>query len=102
LVINSPGLAEYTAEGWEKAALLAAGELKPNIIIIAHTSTGYDYAPRVAALLDGSCITSVSGIELSDGSIRYRRSGFHGKWICCIKKGTAPCNHRSSRCFSRL
>lgn len=90
LVINSPGLAEYTAEGWEKAALLAAGELKPNIIIIAHTSTGYDYAPRVAALLDGSCITSVSGIELSDGSIRYRRSGFHGKLDMLYKEGKQP------------
>ncbi len=90
LVITSPGLAEYTAEGWEKAVLLAAGELKPDIIIIAHTSTGYDYAPRVAARLDGSCITSVSGIEISEGSIRYRRSGFHGKLDMLYKAGQLP------------
>ena len=45
LVINSPGLAEYTCEGWEKAALLAAEQIMPDIIIIAHTSTGADYAP---------------------------------------------------------
>jgi len=79
LVINSPGLAEYTCEGWERAALLAAEIIAPDIIIIAHTSSGYDYAPRVAALLGGCCITSVSGIEFSEGKITYRRSGFHGK-----------------------
>ena len=90
LVINSPGLAEYTAEGWEKAALLAAQQLKPDLIIIAHTSTGYDYAPRVAARLDGSCITSVSGIEISEGSIKYRRSGFHGKLDLLYKAGKLP------------
>lgn len=79
LVVNSPGLAEYTCEGWERAAMLATDRVNPDIIIIAHTSTGYDYAPRIAALLDVSCITSVSGIELSGDKIYYRRSGFHGK-----------------------
>ncbi|MGE5389983.1 MAG: electron transfer flavoprotein subunit alpha/FixB family protein [Deltaproteobacteria bacterium] len=79
LVISSPGLAEYTCEGWERAAITAAEQIMPDIIIIAHTSTGYDYAPRVAALLDGCCITSVSGIEVTDGCLTYCRSGFHGK-----------------------
>ncbi|HNX29597.1 MAG TPA: electron transfer flavoprotein subunit alpha/FixB family protein [Syntrophomonadaceae bacterium] len=90
LVINSPGLAEYTGEGWEKTAILAAGEIKPDIIIIAHTSTGYDYAPRVAARLDGSCITSVSGIEISEGDISYRRGGFHGKLDLLYRAGQRP------------
>ncbi len=90
LVINSPGLTEYTWEGWEKAALLAAEKINPDIIIIAHTSTGYDYAPRVAALLDGSCITSVSGLEFTPGVIQYRRSGFHGKLDLLYKAGKSP------------
>lgn len=90
LVINSPGWAEYTCEGWEKAALLAAGQIMPDIIIIAHTSTGYDYAPRVAALLEGGCITSVTGIEFTPDGIRYRRSGFHGKLDLLYKAGKTP------------
>lgn len=90
LVINSTGLAEYTCEGWERAAIVAAEQIKPDIIIIAHTSTGYDYAPRLAALLDGCCITSVCGIDISGDSLTYRRSGFHGKLDLLYKAGKPP------------
>lgn len=90
LLINSTGLAEYTCEGWERAAIMAAGQIKPDIIIIPHTSTGYDYAPRVAALLDGCCITSVSGIERLGDSLTYRRSGFHGKLDMLYGRGKTP------------
>lgn len=90
LVINSPGLAQYTCEGWERAVLIAAEQLKPDIIIIAHTSTGSDYAPRVAARLDGSCITSVCGLDFSGNSLAYRRSGFHGKLDLLYKEGKPP------------
>lgn len=90
LVINSPSLAEYTCEGWERAVLLVAEQIRPDIIIIAHTSTGYDYAPRIAALLEGGCITSVSGTELSGDSIRYRRSGFYGKLDLLYAAGKLP------------
>lgn len=90
LVINSPGLAQYTCEGWERAALAAAEHIRPDIIIIAHTSTGTDYAPRVAAGLDGCCITSVCCIEFSEGSPAYRRSGFHGKLDLLYKGGKPP------------
>ena len=90
LVINSPSLAQYTCEGWEKAAIMAAEHIKPDIIIIAHTSNGYDYAPRLAALLDGCCITSVSGIELTGESIAYRRSSFHGKLDLLYEAGKLP------------
>lgn len=79
LVINSPALREYTSEGLEKAAITAAEDLQPDIIIIPHTSQGYDYAPRLAAFLDASCVTSVSAVENINGSPAFRRSGFHGK-----------------------
>jgi len=90
LVINSPGLAQYTCEGWERAALIAAEQIRPDIIIIAHTSTGADYAPRVAAQMDGCCITSVCGIEFFEGNIAYRRSGFHGKLDLLYRGGKPP------------
>ncbi len=90
LVVNSPALREYTGEGWEKAVLLAAEQIKPDIIIIAHTSSGYDYAPRVAARLDGGCITSVTGVELSPQGVRYIRSGFHGKLEMLYSPGKSP------------
>lgn len=90
LIINSPGLAEYTCEGWERAAIIAAERVGPDIIIIAHTSTGYDYAPRVAAMLDCCCITSVNGIESSRDTIAYRRSSFYGKLDMLYGVGQPP------------
>ncbi len=90
LLVTSPALAEYSGEGWEKAALIAVEEIKPDIIIIAHTASGYDFAPRLAAHLDASCLTSVNGVELGDNGVRYRRSGFHGKVDVLYEAGPAP------------
>lgn len=89
-LVNNPNLANYSSEGWEQAALIAVKEINPHIIIIGHTSTGYDYAPRLAAHLNAACITSVSGIVIKDGHLSYRRNSFHGKLDVLYGVGDKP------------
>lgn len=90
LVIEGNVFTNYSSEAWEKAALAAAERLHPDFVIIPHTSSGYDYAPRVAALMGASCITSVSGIEQSTDAVRFRRAGFHGKLDMVYETGKSP------------
>lgn len=90
IILNGTAFAQYSSEAWEKAALAAAERLSPDFIIIPHTSSGYDYAPRVAAMLDASCITSVTSVEASGDGISFMRTGFHGKLDMLYETGKDP------------
>ncbi len=90
LVIDSPSLAEYSAEAWSSAALIAARKLDAQMILIADTSRGSDYAPHVAAALGAACITSVYAVEVTDGIPQFRRAGFHAKLDMVYECGTGP------------
>ncbi|HPS57491.1 MAG TPA: electron transfer flavoprotein subunit alpha/FixB family protein [Spirochaetota bacterium] len=90
LAVDGSAFMHYSAEAWTKAALAASQKLSPDLVIIPHTSAGYDYAPRVAAILGASCITSVTGVETSEGKPRFRRAGFHGKIEMAYETGEVP------------
>jgi len=90
LHVSSPELEIYSAEGWERAGLAAAAATRPDIILIPHTSAAYDYGPRLAAGLEAPCITAVTGIELKEGFMELRRSGFHGKLDIILKVSGFP------------
>lgn len=90
LMVPGNAFTYYSSLAWEKAAVAAAGRLKPDLIIIPHTSAGYDYAPRVAAMLDALCITSVTAVEKPCQGPAFRRSGFHGKLDMVYETGNLP------------
>ncbi|HQO40179.1 MAG TPA: electron transfer flavoprotein subunit alpha/FixB family protein [Spirochaetota bacterium] len=90
LVMIDSAFEHYSSSAWEKASLIAAEKINPDIIVIPHTAAGYDYAPRVAALMDASCISSVTAVENSDGRTLFRRSGFHGKLDMLYEAGKFP------------
>jgi electron transfer flavoprotein alpha subunit len=62
IAADHEALALYNPETYIAALTALAAEIKPASILIAHTATGWDYAPRLAVALEGSCITAVSGI----------------------------------------
>lgn len=90
LILDGSAFAQYSSVSWEKAALAAAEKLSPDYIIIPHTSSGYDYAPRVAAMLDASCITSVTSVQKSGDRVSFMRAGFYGKLDMLYESGRTP------------
>lgn len=79
LSVNSANLKNYNNEGYRSAIIGIIHDFRPDLIIIPHTPTGYDFAPGLAISLNAACITSVDSIGLADETLIYTRSGFFGK-----------------------
>jgi len=66
---ESPLFANYRAEPYTRAIVLAAHELGATSVVGLASSTGKDCLPRVAASLNGAMASDIVGVN-SDGSIR--------------------------------
>ncbi len=79
----------YNAEAYKSAALEVLETFDPQYICMPHTATGFDLAPRLAAHLNASCITSVEKVCAREGNIRFIRSMFNGKLQAEMSPATA-------------
>ena len=55
IAVTGNSLEKYTAEAYISALYELACELRPDLIIIPHSPSGYDYAPQVAVKLNAAC-----------------------------------------------
>lgn len=78
IAADHPLLSDYNAEAWISALTAVLKEIEPSHIIIPHTATGWDYAPRLAVALEGSCHTGVTGFTVDDPP-RFIRQICNGK-----------------------
>jgi len=78
LALENENLSCYNAEAHLQALAGLARERKPALILIAHTATGWDFAPRLAAALGASCCTGITGFKIGD-PIRFLRGICGGK-----------------------
>ncbi len=67
----------------------AMEELKPDIIIAAHTSMGMDFLPGLAVSMGASCITGVKKITVESGQFVFVRSVWNGKFDAMIRSEKA-------------
>jgi electron transfer flavoprotein alpha subunit len=79
LVVENPALKDYTPEGYGAAlaALLADREIE--LVLAAHTATGYEFLPRVAADMGRPLVTAAFDVGLTDGGVVASRTGYNGK-----------------------
>ena len=78
LALENEHFSVYNAEAYLQALARIVSERQPAFILIAHTSTGWDFAPRLAVAVKGSCSTGVTGFESGD-RIRFHRAICGGK-----------------------
>ncbi len=52
LLVDDPALAEYTEGGYVQAVRSLVEANAPRVVLLAHTSQGYDLAPGIAGVLD--------------------------------------------------
>jgi electron transfer flavoprotein alpha subunit len=62
LALEHPELPLYNAEAYLSALTAIMVQRQPSYVVIPHTATGWDYAPRLAVRAHGSCLTAVNGI----------------------------------------
>ncbi len=91
IIVDSPALAEYTADGYVTALAAVIGEVTPDLVFLPHTYQTRDFAPALAARIGRALITDVTAIKKDGNSIAFVRPVFQGKLNADVQPaGPAP------------
>src|SRR5215813_3710574 len=78
VTLEHAALEPYTPDGYTAALQDAIGQLSPTYVLLPHTYQTRDFAPKLAARLDRSIITDVTGIK-AGAETAFVRPMFQGK-----------------------
>lgn len=79
LVVKDEQLSAYTTDAYSQAFLQIIDEVKPEALVIGHTSLGKDLSPRLAAKLGVGLIADCTAIENDGGQPVFVRPIYSGK-----------------------
>lgn len=72
-------LASYSTDGYTQAFTQIINSIQPDAILIGHTATGRDYAPRVAARLNLGLISDCTAVAVEGNDVVFTRPIYAGK-----------------------
>lgn len=75
---GEPGFAEYDSERWTACAAQVVREATPAAVLIGHTTSGADLAPRLAFRLEAGVATGCIAIAAEGGTLRFTRPCYGG------------------------
>ena len=78
LINDNAIFANFHAEAWLPDLSKMIAEVAPSIVLIGHSETGTDLAPRLAFRLDVDVATGCESIEIMNGQPHMTRSCFGG------------------------
>jgi electron transfer flavoprotein alpha subunit len=91
IVVDSPALGEYTADGYVAALAGLIERESPSLVFLPHTYQTRDFAPALAASLGRALVTDVTAIKKQEAALTYVRPIFQGKLSAEIEAaGPAP------------
>ena len=91
LLVESPQLQSYSAEGYANALARAIQEYRPYAVLVPSTSMGRDFAPRVAARLQLGLTGDAIGLEINaDQLLVQLKPAFGGSIVAPILSKTFP------------
>ena len=91
LTVDSPLLAEYTADGYTLALRAVIEQQKPRIVVFSHTYQVRDFAPKLAASLDRGLVSDCLAYRNEEGKLTFVRQVFQGKYCADVELvGEAP------------
>lgn len=79
LVAENEELKQFTSDAYTQAMLQVIESENPEGIIIGHTSSGKDIAPRIATKLNAALISDVVDIEVDGDDVVFTRPIYSGK-----------------------
>jgi electron transfer flavoprotein alpha subunit len=85
LALDSPLLAEYTADGTAQALLELIRHRKPHYVVFSHTYQVRDFAPKLAAALDAGLISDCLGYRKENDRLVFVRQVFQGKFAADVE-----------------
>jgi electron transfer flavoprotein alpha subunit len=91
LTVDSPQLAEYTADGYTLALRTVIEQQKPRFVIFSHTYQVRDFAPKLAAMLHRGLVGDCLAYRNENGKLIFVRQVFQGKFCADVEcAGDAP------------
>ena len=85
LSVDSPLLAEYTADGYTQALREVIQQRKPRLVVFSHTYQARDFAPKLAASLGRGLVSDCLGYRKEDGRLVFVRQVFQGKFCADVE-----------------
>lgn len=79
--VDDPQLGHFDSDRWAGALTGVASAIQPELILLGHTSSGCDLAPRLAFRLDGAVVTGCSAIALDAGAVLFTRACYGGNLL---------------------
>jgi electron transfer flavoprotein alpha subunit len=90
LSVESPQLADYTADAYTLALREVIGKLQPRFVLFSHTYQVRDFAPKLAAALDRALVSDCLGYRKEDGRLVFVRQVFQGKYCADVEFSGEP------------
>ncbi|MFS1513757.1 electron transfer flavoprotein subunit alpha/FixB family protein [Chengkuizengella sp. SCS-71B] len=79
LVVNNEELTNYTTDAYTQAFISILNEKNPDVILMPHTASCKDFAPRLASHLNCGLITDCTDVNIENGNIVFTRPIYAGK-----------------------
>jgi electron transfer flavoprotein alpha subunit len=77
-VVDNAALADYTTDGYAKAAVAVASLADPAVILLGQTNIGRDLGPALAHKLGTAVAMDTTALEMKDGKLHTTRSAYGG------------------------
>ena len=91
LHVDSPLLANYTADGYTCALAELIRARQPRYVVFSHTYQVRDFAPKLAAALNRGLVSDCLGYRKENGRLIFVRQVFQGKYCADVEfVGDAP------------
>ena len=88
--VEAEHLANYSGDGYCKAAVEAIGNAGAAAVLMSHTAMGKDLAPRVAAALGTGLVSDATALHFEDGKIAATKPVYAGKAYVKCTSATQP------------
>jgi electron transfer flavoprotein alpha subunit len=79
IAVKDAQLGAYSADGWVAALAAVVAAESPELVLVTHGPTGWDFAPRLAARTGGSTASECTGASVDGGELKLVRKVFGGK-----------------------
>lgn len=75
---GDPNQTDYDSDEWTACATAVVGEAQPAAVLIGHTTSGADLAPRLAFRIGAGVATGCVAINVEAGALRFTRPCYGG------------------------
>jgi electron transfer flavoprotein alpha subunit len=88
--VDSPLLADYTADGYCAALREVIRQRQPRFVVFSHTYQVRDFAPKLAAALDRGLVSDCLGYRQEGNRLIFVRQVFQGKFCVDVEFAGDP------------